>query len=316
MPLSLEQYAAHLKHRGCHWPAPPVPESAKAKPHLVRLRGLRAVLWNAYGTLLSINGGEIWFDHPQPFIMETALDRTVQEFKMWGAMTRRPGQPSEYLASIYQQALMREKMASGYGERFREVSSERVWEAVIKILMQKDYQFDAGYYGSLNEFSRKVAYFFHACLQGTACYSGAADGLVRTKARGLLQGLLADAQPFTLVQLQCGVAAQEPAAGLDDLIDSDLRILSCEWRVRKPAERLFRQAQMALAEHGVSPDDVLHIGSNVTRDLIPARRMGFRTALFAGDKGSLQATADQLKDPFGRPDVLLTDLDQLAEVIP
>ncbi len=316
MPLSLEQYAAYLERRGCQWPAPPVPEPAKARPHLVRLRGLRAVLWNAYGTLLSVNGGELWFTHPQPFVMQTALERTSQEFKMWGSMTRKPGQPSAYLAEIYQQALLKQKMASSGGERFPDISSERVWEAVVKILIQKDYQFDAGFYGSLNEFSRKVAYFFHSCIQGTACYPGASDTLLRVKARGLLQGLLADGQPFTPVQIQRGLAAQDPAARLEDRLDEGLQFLSCDARARKPSERLFRRAQAEVMERGIDPEQVLHVGSNVTRDLVPARRLGFRTALFAGDKVSLQATPEQMKDPPGRPDVLLTELEQLAEVIP
>jgi hypothetical protein len=29
----------------------------------------------------------------------------------------------------------------------------------------------------LNELSRKIAYFFHASLQGTACYPGCAEAL-------------------------------------------------------------------------------------------------------------------------------------------
>jgi FMN phosphatase YigB (HAD superfamily) len=318
MPLSLEQYAAYLERRGLHWPATPEPEPAKARRHLVRLPGVRAVLWNVYGTLLSIAGGEVWFTHPQPFAMQVALDKTVQEFKMWGAMTRRPGQPSDYLAILYEQALLKQKMASSGGsrERILEVSSELVWAAVIKVLCQKDYQFDATFYGSLNEFSRKVAFFFHSCLQGTACFPGAADALLRLKARGLMQGLLADAQPFTPLQLQRGMAVQLPSIRLDDLLDDGLQFLSCEARARKPSERLFRKAQEALAEKGLAPEEVLHIGSNMTRDLLPARRLGFRTALFAGDKGSLQATPEQLKDSAGRPDVLLTDLGQLVELFP
>jgi hypothetical protein len=40
-----------------------------------------------------------------------------------------------------------------------------------------------------------------------------------------------------------------------------------------------------------------------------------RTALFAGDTESLQATPEQLKDRATRPDVLLTDLEQLGEVV-
>jgi hypothetical protein len=41
-----------------------------------------------------------------------------------------------------------------------------------------------------------------------------------------------------------------------------------------------------------------------------------RTALFAGDANSLEATAEQLKVPASRPDVLLTELGQIAEVLP
>ncbi len=64
--------------------------------------------------------------------------------------------------------------------------------------MQKDYKFDAGFFGSLNEFSKKVAYFFHASLQGTACYQGTAEALRFVQDAGLAQGLLADGQCFTI----------------------------------------------------------------------------------------------------------------------
>jgi hypothetical protein len=40
-----------------------------------------------------------------------------------------------------------------------------------------------------------------------------------------------------------------------------------------------------------------------------------KTALFAGDRASLQATPEQLKAAAHRPDVLLTELPQIAEVI-
>ena len=39
------------------------------------------------------------------------------------------------------------------------------------------------------------------------------------------------------------------------------------------------------------------------------------TGLFAGDKVSLQATSEQMKEPAARPDVLLTELTQIADVI-
>ena len=314
MPLTLEQYATYLDTRDLTWPAAPDVERPKAKPHLKRLRGIRAVLWNVYGTLLAIPGGELYFEHPQKVLMDVALDKTVQEFKMWGSMTRRPGQPGEYLGQIYSLVLGEQRVAVSC-DKHGEVAADRVWEAIVKKLFQKDYKFDTGFYGALNEFSRKLAYFFHASLQGTACYPGAAAALHAVARAGLLQGILADGQCFSSVQLQRGLALQDTHAHLDQLVPEDLRFWSYELHVRKPSERLFRSALQALQEKGVGPGEVLHVGSRLMTDLAPARRLGMRTALFAGDKASLQATPEQLKDALTRPDVMLTELPQIAAVI-
>src|SRR5207253_3641763 len=191
------------------WPAAPAPQRPKAKPHVTALPEVRLVTWNVYGTLLAISGGDLVFVHPQKFIMDLALEKTVQEFKMWGSMSRKPGQPSEYMGQIYNNVLAEQRMAPSPGEKHPELQADKVWDAILKKLLQKDYKFDAGFYGSLNEFSRKVAYFFHASLQGTGCYPGAAEALRHVKGQGLVQGLLADGQCFTTVQLQRGLAAQD-----------------------------------------------------------------------------------------------------------
>lgn len=317
MPLSLEQYASYLDTRGLPWPSAPEPDPPKAKPHLSRLRNIRAVLWNVYGTLLNVAGGELYFEHPKKLLMDVALDKTVQEFKMWGSMSRKPGQPGEYLGQLYSQVLAEQRGigAGGGGERYPEIAAERVWEALIKKLLFKDYQWDTGFFGALNEFSRKVAYFFHASLQGSACYPGAPAALRSVHDAGLAQGLLGDGQCFTAVQLQRGLTAEEDGLQLDELIPADLHILSYDTRSRKPSERLFRKALDVLEEKGIEPEQTLHVGSRLQTDLAPARKLGMKTALFAGDRNSLQATPEKLKDSASRPDVLLTKLDQIAEVI-
>jgi FMN phosphatase YigB (HAD superfamily) len=317
MALTLQQYATYLDTRDLPWPAPPEVERPKARPHLTPLPQVRCVLWNVYGTLLAIGGGELLFEHPTQFVMDVALDKTIQEFKMWSSMSRKPGQPAEYMRVIYDQVLMEQRgVSAGSREKHPEVAADRVWEAIIKKLLQKDYRWDAGFYGALNELGRKVAYFFHASLQGTACYRGAAKALRTLAERGITQGLAADGQCFTEVQLQRGLEAQEPGANLDAWVDPKLRVLSYEARARKPSERLFRQVLEVLAGRDITPDQVLHVGSRVALDLVPAKRLGMKTALFAGDRASLQATADQFKEPAGRPDVLLTKLSQIADVVP
>src|SRR5262249_56820651 len=126
MALTVVRYASYLDTRAVPGPAPPTVERAKAKHSLVRLPQVRAVLWNVYGTLLAIPGGELWFEHPQPFVMNVALEKTIQEFKMWGSMSRKPGQPSEYLSQIYAQLLTEHRIAPGGGEKHPEVVSDRL----------------------------------------------------------------------------------------------------------------------------------------------------------------------------------------------
>jgi FMN phosphatase YigB (HAD superfamily) len=315
MPLTLEQYASYLDTRDLTWPAPPPAERPKARPHLKRLPEVRVVAWNIYGTLLAISQGELLFEHPQKFIMDIALDKTVQEFKMWGSMTRKPGQPAEYLRQLYNKGLSEQRMAPSPGEKFPEITVEKIWEGIIKKLMLKEYQFDAGFFGSLNEYSRKVAYFFHASLQGTACYPCAAAALKLVRGQGLRQGLLADGQSFTFVQLQRGLSDEDSKIGLDDLFESGLRVLSSDHGARKPSERLYKGFLERLEKDGIAPEQVLHIGSRMDQDVIPARKLGMRTGLFAGDKSSLVATAEQLKDRALRPDVLLTELEQIGEIV-
>ena len=315
MPLTLEQYATeYLGSRNLPWPSAPKVEAPKAKPHLARLP-VRAVLWNVYGTLLAVPGGDLWFEHPTDFVTDAALDKTIQEFKMWQSMSRKPGAPAAYMRELYTKALTALKMAGSGGEKYPEVQSERIWDDIVKKLGQKDYTFDVVQYGPVTDFVKKLAYFFHASIQGCGAYPGAADALRITAEAGRVQGLLADGQCFTPAQLLKAIREQDPAFDLAATFPPDLRVLSAERKARKPSDTIFRAAVDALSARGLRPADVLHVGSNVTRDIAPAKKSGMRTALFAGDKASLSATAEQLKDPASRPDVLLTELPQIADVL-
>ena len=198
---------------------------------------------------------------------------------------------------MYKKALTTLRMAGSGGEKYPEVQSERVWEDIVKKLFQKDYAFDAGVYGSLNEFVKKVAYFFHASIQGCGAYPGAAEAIRAVSEAGKLQGLLADGQCFTPAQLLRALRQQDPAFELSDHLPPDLRVLSAEQKARKPSETLFRAAVEALAARGLRPAEVLHVGSDLVRDLAPAKKLGMKTALFAGDKASLAADRRAAEGP-------------------
>ena len=312
MPLTLDQYATHLDGRGLPWPAMPPVEVPKVKPHLPKLTGIRAIWWNVYGTLLAIPEGELKFEVANDFIVGVALEKTIHEFKMWGSMSRKPGQPSEYMREIYRKVVAELRLAPSPGEKYPELLAEKIWESILKKLSQKDYKFDASFFGSLDDYARKIAYFFHASLQGTGCYEGAANLLGQLEQQSIAQGLLADGQCFTVVQLARGLTKQDETSNVEKLFPSAQRFLSFSQKGRKPSDALFGSAIEALGEKGYEANEILHVGSNLTRDIAPAKKWGMKTALFAGDRASLAATAEQLKDPQYRPDALLTELAQVA----
>jgi len=310
MPLTLEQYAERLDDRtDLPWPAAPRIKPPKAKPHLEQLP-VKAVLWTVYGTLVAVPQGELLFEHPQDFVTDAALDKVIKEFKMWNSMSRKPGQPAEYMRELYTRALTTLRLTCG-----GEAPSEKVWEDIVKKLQQKEYTFDVSTYGSLNEYAKKIAYFYHASIQGAGPYPGAAETVRRIGEGTRLQGLLADGQCFTPAQLQRCLRRQDPDFDVSRYFPPGLRVLSADKRAKKPADALFKAAIQALGERGIRPGEVLHVGSSLTRDIGPAKKHGMRTALFAGDKYSLSAGPDQLKDPAYRPDVLVTELPQVLEVL-
>lgn len=316
MPLTLEQYVERLDSRtDLPWPKAPPVDAPKAKPSLHEMP-IKAVFWTVYGTLVAVPHGELQFEHDQDFVTAAALEKVIKEFKMWNSMSRKPGAPSEYMRELFNKALTTLRMTSGGpGEKFPEVRAERVWDDIVKKLQQKEYTFDAATYGSLDDYTKKIAYFYHASIQGAGPYPGAADALTLLAGRGIAQGLLADGQCFTAGQLQRCLKQQDPEFDLNAVIPPALRFVSAEQKAKKPSDTLLKAAVAGAAARGLAPSQVLHVGSNLARDIGPAKKHGFRTALFAGDKHSLVATGEQLKDPALRPDALITELPQVLELV-
>ena len=316
MAKSLFEYAEWLAERNLRWPAAPKVESAKATPYLKPLAEIKAVAWNVYGTLLRISDGDLLFQHPQAIRMEIALDKTIQEFNMWNSMTRKPGKPWEYMQLKYLHVWDELKMASsGRKGDMTEVNSAHIWKKLLGMLDKKDYEYDTGFYGDLDELSEKVAYFFHSSLQGVEASEGALRALLTIQSGGLRQSLLADAQPFTIVQLFRALVEQGTIARPDALFTPSLNTFSYVEAVRKPSKTLFLRAVDRFVKIGIEPEQILYISSRVRDDLAVAKSLGMRTALYAAEKLGLQASSEEMKDIATKPDRLITNLDQVREIL-
>ncbi len=316
MPKSIAEYAEWLVERQLRWPAPPKLQPVNASPYTKPLPGLKGVAWNVYGTLLRIADGELLFQHPQQVRMEVALDKTLQEFNMWNSMSRKPGAPWQYLQQLYTRAYDDLRLA-GTGRKgdLTEVDAAKLWRRVLGKMELEKYTYDEALYGDLDQLCEKMAYFFHSALQGVEATAGALEALQSIGQSGLTQGLVADGQCFTFTQLLRGLEAQGTLPPIGLLFESAVLTWSFQEGVRKPSKSLYLRAVERFRARGVEPEQVLFISSRLREDLAVAKGFGFRTALFAGDKVSLDATAADLKDPSVKPDRLLTELGQVRDIL-
>ena len=92
----------------------------------------------------------------------------------------------------------------------------------------------------------------------------------------------------------------------------DLGIFSYEHGWGKPGLRLYEIAVERLASRGIPPCEALYVGNDMLNDIMPAARLGFRTALFAGDARSLRLREGDPRVEAMEPDVVLASLEQLG----
>lgn len=316
MPLSLAEYADVLAGRDLIWPKVPAPVSIKARPSITPIPGIKAVLWDCYGTLLRVPDGRFTL-FPEPEIrLQVALEKTIHEFNMWNSMYRKPGPPWQSMINQYRDYAERLAMAAPKRKGdFADVNLVSVWAAIIDRLFEKEYSYDVSTYGEIAQLSEKVAYFFHSNLQATEARAGAVQAISDLSANGIRQGILADGQSFTMVQVVNELAKQGALPPTAEVFSPNTTVFSHQLGVRKPSRSLFDYALLQLSQVGISPDEILHVSCRLKTDLVPAKTAGMKTALLASEKTGLEAPSELIKDPQSRPDRLLTDITQITSVV-
>ena len=59
----------------------------------------------------------------------------------------------------------------------------------------------------------------------------------------------------------------------------------------------------------------MFIGNDMLKDIYAAKKAGFKTALFAGDQRSLRLRENKAEVKNVYPDIIITDLRQLKDLI-
>ncbi len=246
---------------------------------------VQAVLFDVYGTLwVSAAGGldrRNQADAPAPPGLQDLLDR-------YGC-SRSPQAMAEELAAAIRREHERRRAEGTY---FPEVRMERIWAELL----------------SLQDPARARAFAveYEARVNPVWPMPGLRNALTGLRRKGLLLGILSNAQFYTPLLFKCFLGGEARALGFRE----ELVLYSFELGLAKPSPRLFEMARQGLEAQGVPASQVLMVGNDALRDLAPARAAGFQTALFAGDARSLRGAQEA-----GWANAVLTDLRQLQRLL-
>ena len=268
---------------------------------LRRLPGIKAVLFDVYGTLfISATGdvGTLASNSPEDALTSALAAMKIQYRNTEAEGTRR-------LVDVIQKSHERQR---SQGIEFPEIDIVDVWERVLSSWIG-DGLIDHASFDL--DFLQQLAIEYEARANPIWPMPNSGECLRSLREAGLHLGILSNAQFFTRELFPALLDAEVEQLGFH----RELQFYSYQHQRAKPGFFLFELARDALATLRVDVTEVLYIGNDMLNDVYPAHKLGFRTALFAGDRRSLRLRADDSRVAAVTPDLVLTDLSQLSNCL-
>ncbi len=273
--------------------SPLLPQPTSLEPSPPPMEGVRAVLFDIYGTLFVSASGDI--GPADRGGRDEAAFRAALEAAGGDAGRLPPGfsgsrRYREVIAAHHAAARAR-------GVEWPEVEILEVWEEVLSA---------AGMAVDLP----RLAVEYECRTNPVWPMPGLLEVVREVVGHGLLVGIVSNAQFYTPLLF--------PALLGTPLGELGFRPEFCAWSWRegeaKPSPRLFAGPLEALREEwGIHPGEVLYLGNDMLKDILPAHRLGLRPVLFAGDRRSLRLRPEHPHCRHLSADGVITDLRQLIE---
>lgn len=280
------------------------PEPTGEKPMLKKLAGIRAVLFDVYGTLFQSGVGDISLAEeghgPQ---REKLIRAAIKEAGLQVTDQKTP------LAELFHDTIRAEQdIRREQGVDHPEVDILGVWEDLIGQL--EAYELIRG--RASRAALRAMAVHYEASVNPASPMPGAADTIEGLLDKKLSLGIVSNAQFYTPLLFEAFLEGSPHDLGFEEI----LCVWSYDHTVAKPSEKLFEVAAERLqALDGIAPKQTLYIGNDMLNDIMPAAKLGFKTALFAGDKRSLRLRKDDESCKGVKPDLVITELEQVLECV-
>jgi len=264
-------------------PLAPIPTGIT--PDLSKLQPFSAMLFDVYGTLLISGAGDIGFDQKLTESVD-ALKELLHRYRLHRTPDR--------LAEALNLAIARSHAASRrLGIDYPEVDIVQVWQEVLGV----------DDIAELKNFAQE----YELIVNPVYPMPGLEALLAAGKTNKMPMGIISNAQFYTVVMLERILGTPLAMGGFDQ------RLLFFSWQEghAKPSAHMFNRAKAVLLGMGIPARSVLMVGNDMQNDIMPAKAVGFKAALFAGDRRSLRRRESDSHCRDVSPDLTVTDLRQL-----
>jgi len=273
-------------------------------PKLQRLEGIQVIAYDFYGTLFISGVGDIGVDDGEPD-EEILLDVLTTV----GIEVRNNDAANEGF-KVYNRVV--EKMISDLKSRgieYPEPDIRLVWKEVLdtmessNLIAKRDGEdlFDT------------IAIEFEARMNPVWPMPNVTETLHHFKKKGYTQGIISNSQFYTPIVLEALTGQSLEELGFS----KELLHWSYEEEMKKPGILFYENYLKKLRrfDENLNPGNILYIGNDMLKDIYPAKTVGMKTALFAGDERSLKWRKEDSRCNKILPDLIITDFSQLPDCV-
>lgn len=284
-------------------PMDPIPtgENSQLQP----LSAIHCVAFDFYGTMFVSGVGDIGIDGEQS---SESLELFTQALQDTGFELLKSS-ASEMGLKTFDRAIREyNELQQSRGIDYPEPDIVLIWYEVLEYLIGNDY-----IEGELTrEIAQRFAVEYEFRFNAVWPVPDLMDTLTALRQKRYILGIVSNSQFYTPLAFEALANKEVSSAGFD----KDLLVWSYQASVKKPSIHFYERFVEALHnKHKMKPEQVLYVGNDMLKDIMPASKLGMKTALYAGDTRSLKLRPSDPRCKGIEPDIVITKLKQITECV-
>lgn len=280
------------------------PEPTDVEARLTQLEGIRAVLFDIYGTLFVSGSGDVGTAAAKD--TAEALEQALIASGFKGRIERAAAEGKNLLKK---KIIASHNASRKQGIDYPEVNIVEIWTQIVD-QMQTENLLTTTIPNTVQV--QQLALEYECRVNPVFPMPGCLDTLSQLSKRDITLGIVSNAQFYTPLLFPAFFEKSIEQLGFDP----ECCIWSYKELKAKPSSELFPKVGRILKEkYGLELHDTVYVGNDMLNDIYCASEAGCRTVLFAGDRRSLRMRENDERCLAVQPDAVITSLSQLLEIL-